>query len=532
MKKILLLVLAAAMIVCLPGCGVVTDFKNAVEEIVSPEATDAPESGENPVIINNSINLGVCDFDTFNPLKTESQTMRDCMQLVYEPLFELDQQMRIVPVLAKDYSVSPDGRQVTVNLKEGVLWHDGSTLDAYDVAYTMRRIRQGDTTYTNALSVVSEHKAVSDYSVQINLRYSLPNFVALLTFPIVKYQTDMTVNDKYSPVGTGPFIFDGMITSNRFRMSAFEEYRDGRAQLDNVYIERIPDADKYRSMFEASEFDVMTSEMVDLTKYMPRGNVNVYDFVSNKLTFLGFNMQNSLFAGNETRVGLAEYINKEEIVSSIIYSHGVATNIPINPSSYLYYDTNTDFTGNISEGEPHLGNDGWGTNEDGHYVRTKNGARETLRFRILTNKDSEEKVSIAKKIAEYFTRNGISVTVDTEPYEQYMALINAKNYDAFIGEVELGSNLDLSPLVTSSGNYFGYGNVTVDTIIGQLGMTQNEDEQRELFRQLGDIMLTDMPFVPIFYRKGSVLAGASIKSGISPSVSGFYRNSLWWSKQG
>lgn len=531
MKKIILLVLAAAMLVCLPGCDAVTDLKNAVEDIINPSATEDPVSGENPVIINNSINLGVCDFDTFNPLKTESQTVKDCMQLVYEPLFELDPQMRIVPVLAKDYSVSPDGKQIIVNLKEGVLWHDGSTFDAYDAAYTIRRIRQGDTTYTDALSVVSDHKVIGDYSIQINLRYSVPNFVALLTFPIVKYQTDMTGDAKYSPVGTGPFMFDGMITSSRFRMSAFEGYRDGRAQLDNVYLERIPDADKYRSMFEASEFDVMTSEMVDLTKYMPRGNVNVYDFVTNRLTFLGFNLGSSLFAGNETRMGLAEYINKEEIVSSIIYSHGVATNIPINPSSYLYYDTNTDFTGNISEGEPHLGNDGWGTDENGSYVRTKNGVRETLGFKILTNKDSEEKVSIAKKIAEYFNRNGINASVDAEPYEQYTALINAKNYDVFIGEVELGSNLDLSPLISSAGNYFGYGNVTADTLIGQLGMTQTEDEQRELFRQLGDIMLTDMPFVPIFYRKGSVLAGASIKSGISPSVSGFYRNNLWWSKQ-
>ena len=529
MRRVFLTVLAAVMALSLTGCAVVDDVKNTLSEMVNPQATEEPRQEE--AAINNTINIGVYDFDTFNPLKTESQTVRDCMQLVYEPLFSLDENMRIVPVLAENYSVSPDGRQILIKLKEGVLWHDGSTFDAYDAAYTIRRIRQGDTAYTDALSLVSNHGVVDDYSIRIDLRYSVPNFAALLTFPIVKYQTEMRVDDSYPPVGTGPFKFDGQITKNRFRMSAFEEYRDGRAQLDNVFIERVPDADKYRSMFEASEIDVMTSEMVDLTKYMPKGNINVHDFISNKLTFLGYNLTNSLFMGNETRMGLAEYINKEEIVTSILYSHGEAVNIPMNPSSYLYYDDNKDFTGNVSEGEPHLANDGWTRSEDGNYSRERNGRYETLRFKLLTNKDSEEKMQIAAKIAEDFNKYGILVTVDAQPYDIYMQMVNAKNYDAFLGETELGSNMDLSPLVSSSGNYFSYGNPAVDTVIGQLGMTQDEGEQRELFRQLGDTMRTDMPFVPIFYRKESVLAGASIKSGISPSVSAYYRNSALWSKK-
>ena len=408
MKRILIAALAAVMLVSFSGCSAVDEMKDKISELVNPTVTEEPV--KNTTVINNSINIGIYDFDTFNPLLTNSQTVRDCMQLVYEPLFALDENMRIVPVLAKDYSVSPDGRQILINLKEGVTWHDGSTFDAYDVAYTIRRIRQGDTTYTNALSLVSTHGVVNDYSVRIDLNYSVPNFVALLTFPIVKYQTNMKMDSSYNPIGTGPFRFTGPITKTRFGMSAFEGYRDGRALLDNVYIEQVPNADKYRSMFEASELDVMTSEMVDLTKYMPKGNINMYDFITNKLTFLGFNIANGIFAGNETRMGLAEFVNKEEIVSSILYSHGKAVNIPINPSSYLYSDTNTDFTGNISEGMPHLGNDGWGADENGVYVRERNGIQETLRFKILTNKDSEEKTAIAEKIASDLQKHGILAT--------------------------------------------------------------------------------------------------------------------------
>jgi peptide/nickel transport system substrate-binding protein len=448
---------------------------------------------------------------------------------VYEPLFEVDSDMRIVPVLAEDYSLSPDGKTVSINLKSGIKWHDGSDFNAYDAAYTIKNIRSGATTYTDLLTDVADHKITGDYSIEITLKNPVPNFVALLTFPIVKYQTTISKSSTYTPIGTGPFKFDGKLSTDKMQLSAFDEYHDGRPAADNAYIVFIPDLDKYHSMFEASEIDVITSDMVDLTQYMPKGGVKINKFVTNKLTFLGYNFNTAELWGEETRVGLSELIDKSDIISSVIYSHGYAVDIPVNPSSYLYSSDKTVFHSDEISALEHLKNDGWSLNSSGNYSRTFNNQTQLLTLRLLTNGESSEKVGIANKIAESFEKFGINVSIEAVPYEQYVAQIEAKDFDIFIGEFEIGSNQDLSPLVKSSWNYFTYQNSDVDTIIAQLGMTANEEEQKLLYEQLSDILMQDMPFVPLYYREGSVLSGAKIQDGVEPSVSTFYRKCEQWS---
>jgi len=66
-------------------------------------------------------------------------------------------------------------------------------------------------------------------------------------------------------------------------------------------------------------------------------------------------------------------------------------------------------------------------------------------------------------------------------------------------------------------------------LIGQLGMTNDEEQQKALFRQYGDIIVNDMPFTVLFFRKGNVMSGSKIKSEILPSVDRMFRNIETWS---
>lgn len=527
MKKILIIAIITACVTALSGC----DALNAVKDRfftaeAEPEiAEETAEEGE----ISNSMTLGVVDFDTFNPLTTQSQTVREAMEIVYEPMFELDAEMRIVPALAESYSVSPDGRTVSVNLRQGIKWQDGSDFTAYDAAYTIKCIRNGQTTYTDALENVTDHRITGDYSIELTLGRSVPNFAALLTFPIVKYQTPMVVSQSYTPIGTGAFKFDGKLGTDKMQFSAFEGYHGGRALIDKAFIVFAPDIDRYNSMFEASEMDIITSNTVDLMKYMPKGGIKINKFTTNKFTFLGFNLTKPELSGSETRVGLSEAINKDDIISSVLYSHAVAVDAPINPSSYLYSSDKTIFAADDISARERLSSDGWKLSQSGTYTREADSKRQTLSLEILANAQSEEKLGVANKISEYFHKIGVDASVDAVPYDEYVSRINSRDFDMFIGEIEISSNLDISPLVSMSGNYFAYQSPDVDTLIAQLGMTSGEDEQRLLFSQLAEIIARDMPFVPLYYREGSVLSGAKIKSEISPSVSAFYRGCGQWS---
>lgn len=525
-KRIISCLLVAGLLVSLAGCDAIDRIK---QRIAQEETNTAAVENNTEKEISNSISVGILDFDTFNPLLTKSETVKECMQFVYEPLFDVNESLQPVPVLAESYTVSPDGRTIDITLKNNIMWQNGAGFTAYDAAYTIKQIRSGITTYTNLLANMADYKATGDYTLRIVLNYAVPNFVSLLHFPIVQYQSDMKMNANYIPMGTGAFGFETQLSTGKISFAAFDNYHNGRAMIDHLYVYTAPDLQKYESMFEASEIDLMTGETVDLSEYTPRGSARNNEYITNKMTFVGYNLRNSALWGAQTRKGLSKLIDKDSIVNSTIYSRGVACDIPINPSSIFYYDTNTRFKADELLATQFLGNDGWGINKDGKYVRTVNGEKQTLGFEILTNSDSTEKVNIANKVAECFENYGIPAAVKALPYDEYMAKISAKDYDIMIGEIEIGANLDLTPLVSSSDNYFSYQNTDLDMLAGQIGMTHDEEQMKDLFRQYSNMIIDDMPFTPLFFRKGDVMSSSKIKSEVVPSVTREFRNVEAWS---
>lgn len=523
MKRIVSLTLVLLIITQCCGCAVTDWIKEQNERFFETEETgiNVPEISQKP----NIINAGIYDFDTFNPLTTKSQSVKEAMQFVYEPLFKLDNELRVIPVLAKDYNVSADGKTITINLKENIEWHDGTPFTASDVIYTIKVILNGETNYTDILLNLHNYIEISDYSIRLILKKSVPSYESLLTFPIIKNNTKMNTGSEYIPNGTGPFCYGGKASIDKIYFGAYENYHNGRAKIDALYVHMIPSYEQYMTTLEASEIDFASSETVDLTEYMPKGNLELYDYTSNKLTFLGYNLKSPILSGNLTRRALAEIIDKEEITDSVIFSRGIAAEVPINPDLYLYTDTNTRFTDDDMTANDYLGNDNWGTDSNGNYIRKINGTNQTLTFTILANSDSNEQMMIAQNLEKQFGRFGIKSEVIGLPYEMYKARIDAKSYDLFVGTVEVAANMDLLDLLT----YVGYSNENINILMSQLGMTRNEEELRELFNQYGAILLEDMPITPLYFFKGSLISSANVVSGINPTPQSIFNDSVLWS---
>ena len=120
----------------------------------------------------SDIKLGIYDIDTLNPITTKSTSVQKIMNIVYEPLFTVDESGKEKPVLAHSYKVSEDGKQISVILKSNVTWHDGTNFTAEDVAYTLSRMRESGGLYRKISEKIHSFTATDKKTIVINFEHN------------------------------------------------------------------------------------------------------------------------------------------------------------------------------------------------------------------------------------------------------------------------------------------------------------------------------------------------------------------------
>lgn len=476
-----------------------------------------------------AISLPAYNFDTFNPVLTSSEVIADGMRTVYEPLFDFDEAGRKKGVLAEGMTMSADGLTATVTMKSGVRWHDGTGFTGYDVAYTVSTIKANKSVYSENLRDVVSCKSTGS-AVVFTLARPVPDFGALLNFPIIQDGTSWDKSTEYIPIGTGPYKYKEKSGSNKIIFTVNEDWHLGAAKIKNISFELLKDKESTVYAFEANELQCITTKTIDLTKHTPKGAVKTSDYISNNMIFLGMNFYNSILWGESTRQAIAYMIDKEKIVKSDMYDRAVKADVPVNPSMW-YNDSETGCAFDVAYAAGLLEGDGWIKNEYGKYIRDFNGTNQAMSLELLVNADSDEKISIANRIASQFNDEGMTITIVPLPYGEYVQRVNSKQFDLFLGEVRMPGNMDPTMLTGSGGNYFTYVSGEMDNLVKTMGLTYDENAYKELNRQFAKLFCKDMPFVPICFKKGALIYSSAINGDIKPNMYGIYSNIGEWYTQ-
>ncbi len=484
---------------------------------------------------NNVLNLGMDSVDTLNPILSKSVSVQECMQLIFEPLFTFDEAFNPICVLAESCVPSADGYSYTLKIREGVFWHDNTELTAYDVQHTINLIRYNESLYTSSLSAISAVSYVDKYTLVIKVSRPVPNFTALLSFPIVQNKATTEVID-YIPIGTGPYKYDEKISSGKIQLIPNENWRGNLASIDNVHLNIVKDNQSLINAFNASTVNALSSNVMDLRKNTPRGNNNINDYTSNNLVFLGINNSKSELSSSNTRQALSYLIDRDNIVTTEVFSRAVPAKIPVNPSAW-YCPKNGNSENDAEYISELLGLDGWHLNEAGKYTREKeiysegsdtpSVVNQVLKLDIVVNDGNDERLRVAEKIASAFVAFGIETTVTKTSFEEYQAMIFDKNYCMFVGEIKMPYNMDFHSLFAGD-NYFAYSSTEMDSAIYRLGTSFSTEEIKSAFSDFSVQFLSDTPFVPLFFRKESVIFEKTISGTSMPTMFTAFRDPENW----
>ena len=123
--------------------------------------------------------------DTLDPMMSTKDVVSIVTQHFYETLFTFNANWEVVPLLAETMpQISDDGRTYTIAIRQGITFHDGSTMDAHDVVDSLNRWTQVASRGKGAADKIESISAVDDHTVQISLNVHIPHCCRCSPSPI------------------------------------------------------------------------------------------------------------------------------------------------------------------------------------------------------------------------------------------------------------------------------------------------------------------------------------------------------------
>ena len=185
------------------------------------------------------------DLPGLDPHPSTSTITYQVLSLVYQGLVDFDRDLKIKPVLAESWKVSPDGKQWTFALRKGVKFHNGRPLTASDVKFSLDRILDPKTAARGkgALSIIESVQVVDPQTVRVHLTRASGAFLSRIagTYQAI-LPPEAVQGPAFKPIGTGPFQLTEWKTNERVELKRFDGYCEaGLPYLDALTLKPVPD---------------------------------------------------------------------------------------------------------------------------------------------------------------------------------------------------------------------------------------------------------------------------------------------------
>ena len=175
---------------------------------------------------------------TMDPGDHTASLTADVLDPVYESLTRFDQNLQVAPCLATKWSVDASGTRWTLQLREGVRFHDGTPFNAQAVVTSFARLlnpHRGLAGGSRVRAVIGGVQAIDAATVLFTLKAPYASFLSMLAVTwIVSPTADKQDILSRHAVGTGPYRFVEWKTGEYVLEQRNEQYwgpRPAAAQL-------------------------------------------------------------------------------------------------------------------------------------------------------------------------------------------------------------------------------------------------------------------------------------------------------------
>ena len=474
-KKLLALFLALVMVgAVLPGCG--DGSKDPGGQGNNGKTGEPVKGGEITVGIAQDLD------DSLDPHQTVAAGTREVLFNIFEGLVKPNSDGEMIPAVAEKYTLSEDGTTYTFTLREGVKFHNGQTVTAEDVVYSINRcaaVPEGqEKPLVAAFSAVKSVEALDEKTVAVTIAQRDLEFISYMTAAIIPADYE---NQDTAPVGTGPFKFVSRTPQQDFVMERFEDYWGAPAWLDKVTYKICENADALVMNLNGGTID-LCAHLTSAQASQLNQNFQVLEGTMNLVQAIYLNNQAKPFDNQLVRQALCYAIDRQGIMDMVADGHGTAVGSSIYPAFTKY------FLPELVDKYPH-------DVAKAKELLAQAGYPDGFDMTISVPNNYQPHMDTAEVVAEQLREAGINVTIQPVEWSTWLDTIyNGRQFQATVVGVDaanMTARAMLERFTSDYGkNFINYNNPAYDTLFQQAINAQDEATQTDLYKQM-ESMLAD-----------------------------------------
>ncbi len=252
--------------------------------------------------------------------------------------------------LASNWTVSPDGKEFSFKLRDGVKFQDGTPFDAAAVKFSLERTKASNPYVKATFDLIKDIAVVSPTEVKITLSAPYPAFLSILAQPqaaIVSPTAVQKFGDKFAsnPVGTGPFVFKAAQADTNVVLEANPDYFRGAPKLSKIIYRVIPDASTRRLELESGGVDIVQQQgqlsaiaAEDIEALKSNKDVKVIESPSQIIRQLEFNNKKTggPFANVKVREAITHAIDYDGLLQGVFGGTAERVYGPLTSNSWAF----------------------------------------------------------------------------------------------------------------------------------------------------------------------------------------------------
>ena len=430
--------------------------------------------------------------------------------------------------LAEDWTISEDGRVYTFNIRDGVLFSDGTPCDANAILANFNAILENRERHTwlEMMNLLESVTAPDDDTIVIEMSEPyypmLTELACIRPFAMISPECMIdgsTKNGVNGYIGTGPYVLTDFVTDEYAIFERNENYWGEAPAIQKITVRVIPDNQTRIMALENGEIDLIFGKnMLDadaISQYVDsdRFTVGLSDPTSTRHIVL--NTTHEILGDTAVRKALQHATNREAISQGIFYGLEPAADT-LYAETVPYCDVDLEpYAYDTDEAARLLEEAGWTAGSDG--IRTKDGKKLTLD--LLYNSDSVTEKTIAEYLQSEYLKLGIAMTIHGEEEQSYRDNMKAGNFD-MVFNICWGMPYDPQSSLAAMrapvyGDYAAQQGLSdkaeIDQAITDILTSTDETERQELYTFVLTRLHEDAVYLPLTYETNKALYTSKLK---------------------